>query len=97
MVRKELILDQLQDFTIICSGLLKHFWNGSGHGARGRNPKRRFTESQEMVAVCTSKREMVVEVKHSLGFGLSPLFIVVGANLALTFHSASPEYTGCIG
>jgi hypothetical protein len=96
-VRKDLILDQLQDFALICRGLLEHFWMGSGHGARGRNPKCRFTKSQEVVVVCMSKRETTTEVKGSLGFGLSPLFIVVGVNWALTFHSVSPEYTGCIG
>jgi hypothetical protein len=52
VVRKELILDQLQDFALIYSGLLEHFRTGSNHGARGRNPKWRFSESQEMVAVC---------------------------------------------
>jgi hypothetical protein len=40
---------------------------------------------------------MVEEVNGSLGFGLIPLFIVAGANWALTFHNASPEYTCCIG
>jgi hypothetical protein len=53
---------------------------GSGHGARGRNPKQRFTELQEMEAVCTRRREMAAEVKRGLGFGLSPLFIMAEAN-----------------
>jgi hypothetical protein len=96
-VRKELILDRLPDFTLICSGLLEHFWTGSGHGVRGRNLKQRFTESEEMVVVCASEREMAVEVKGSLGFGQSPLFIVAGSNWGLMFHNASPEYRGCIG
>jgi hypothetical protein len=61
--RKEVILDQLEDFTLICSGFLEHFWMGSGHGARGGNPKPRFTESQEMVAVSMRRREMAMEVK----------------------------------
>jgi hypothetical protein len=96
-VRKELILDQIQDFALIYGGLLEHFRTGSDHGARGRNTKRRFTESQKMAAVCTMEREMAVEVKGSLGFGLSPLFIVARANWALMFHNMSLEYTGCIG
>jgi hypothetical protein len=41
------------------------------------NPKRRFTESREK-AMCTSTREMTVEVKRDLGFDLSPLFIAAG-------------------
>jgi hypothetical protein len=42
------------------------------------NPKRRFTESQEMV-MCAWTREMAAKVKGDLGFDLSPLFIAVGA------------------
>jgi hypothetical protein len=96
-VRKELIFDQLQDFTLICSGLLGHFRTGSDHGARGMNPKQKFTKSQKMAVVCTGEREMATEVKGSLEFGLSSLFIATGVNWALMFHNASPEYTCCIG
>jgi hypothetical protein len=96
-VRKELILDQLQDYALIYSGLLEQFQMGSSHCAKGRNPKRRFTKSQEMMVVCMREREIVVEVKGSLGFGLSPLFIEAGANWELMFHCVSLEYTGCIG
>jgi hypothetical protein len=70
-----MILDQLQDFTLIYNGFLEHFQKGSGLGARGRNPKRRFTELQEMVVVCMRRREMAAGVNGALGFGLSPHFI----------------------
>jgi hypothetical protein len=41
---------------------------GSNHGARGKNPKRRFTESQEMALVCARRTEMAAKVKRALGF-----------------------------
>jgi hypothetical protein len=50
-----------------------------------------------MAAVCAMEREMAVEVKGSLGFGLTPLFIAALVNWALTFHGALPEITYCIG
>jgi hypothetical protein len=65
------------------------------HGARGRNLKHRFTESQEMAVVCARRREMASEVKGALGFGLTPLFIAAGAIWVVTIHSASPEITRC--
>jgi hypothetical protein len=68
---KEMILDQLPDFSLIYSGFLEHFWMGSDHGARGKNPKWRFTGLQEMELVCVRQTEMVMEVKGALGFGLS--------------------------
>jgi hypothetical protein len=48
--------------------ILEHFRTGSNHGVRGKNPKRRFTESQEMGLVCARRTEMVAEVKGALGF-----------------------------
>jgi hypothetical protein len=87
-VRKEMILDKLQNFALICSGFLERFPMGSEHGSRGRNPKRRFTESQEMATICTSRREIAAEVKGGLGFDLSPLFIPAGAIWALTIQVA---------
>jgi hypothetical protein len=44
-----------------------------------------------------AEREMAAEVKGSLGFGLSPLFIGAGVNWTLMFHSTLLEITGCIG
>jgi hypothetical protein len=58
-----MILDHLPDFALICSGFLEHFRMGRGHGARGKNPKRRFTESQEIVLVCVRRTKMAAEVK----------------------------------
>jgi hypothetical protein len=89
-----MIMDQLQDFTLICSGFLEHFWMGSGHGARGRNPKRRCTKLQEMAVICARRREMVVEIKGGLWFDLSPLFIAVGVIWALMVCNASPLIIG---
>jgi hypothetical protein len=74
-VRKEMIPDQLQDFALISSRFLEHFRTGSGHGARGKNPKQRFTESQEMALVCMRRIEMAVEGKGALGFGLNHHFM----------------------
>jgi hypothetical protein len=90
-----MILDQLQDFFLICNGFLEHFRMGSDHGVRGRNPKQRFTELQEMTVVCMRRREMAVKVKGTLGFGLSPHFIVAGVIWALTVHNTSPKIAGC--
>jgi hypothetical protein len=92
-IRKEMILDQLQDFPLICSGFLEHFWIGSGHGVRGKNPERRFTESQEMALVCARRTKMVAKVKGSLGFGLSHPFIAAWAIWAVTVHNTSSEIT----
>jgi hypothetical protein len=89
-----MIMDQLPDFALVCSGFLEHFRTRSGHGSRGRNPKRRFTESEEM-AVMRARREMAVDVKCGLGFDLSPLFIATWAIWAPTVHNASSLITGC--
>jgi hypothetical protein len=89
-----MIMDQLPDFALIYSGFLEYFRMGSGHGSRGRNPKRRFTKSEENAAMC-ARREMAVEEKGGLGFDLSPLFIVAGAIWALTVHNASSLITRC--
>jgi hypothetical protein len=94
VVRKEMIIVQLHDFALICSGFLEHFWTGSGHGSKGRNNKWRFTESQEMEAMC-ARREMVVEVKGGLGFDLTLLFITAWVIWAVTVHYASHLITGC--
>jgi hypothetical protein len=73
-----MIMDQLPDFALICSGFLEHFRIGSSHGSRGRNPKRRFTEPKEMAMIRARRREMAAEAKGDLGFDLSPLFIAAG-------------------
>jgi hypothetical protein len=90
-----MIMNQLLDFALIYSGFLEYFWTGSSHGSRGRNPKRRFTESKEMAAMCVRRKEMAAEVNGGLVFDLSPLFIAVGAIWALTIHNASSLITGC--
>jgi hypothetical protein len=46
-VREKVILDQFEDFALICGGFLEHFWMGSDHGAMRGNPKRRFKEHKE--------------------------------------------------
>jgi hypothetical protein len=66
-----MIPDQLPDFTLICSGFLEHFQMESDHGAWEKNPKWRFTESQETGLVCMRRTEMAAEVKAALGFGLN--------------------------
>jgi hypothetical protein len=43
----------------------------SDHGAWEKNPKWRFTESQETGLVCMRRTEMAAEVKAALGFGLN--------------------------
>jgi hypothetical protein len=48
---------------------------GSSHGARRKEPKQRFTESQEMALVSTRRIEMVAEVKGALGFWKSHRYI----------------------
>jgi hypothetical protein len=90
-----MIPDQLLDFALICSGFLEHFRMGSGHGASEKNPKRIFTESQEMALVCVRRTEMVTEVKGALGFGLSHHYIAVGVIWVVTVHNTSPEITEC--
>jgi hypothetical protein len=88
-----MIMDQLLDFALVCSGFLEHFQMGSGHGSRGKNPKQRFTKSKEIATLCARRREMAVEVKGGFGFDLSPLFIAAGAIWALTVHNASSLIT----
>jgi hypothetical protein len=90
-----MISDQFLDFALICSGFLEHFQTRSGHGVRGKNPKRRFTESQEMMLVCVRRTEMVLEVNGALGFGLSRYYIAVGAIWVITVHNTSLEITKC--
>jgi hypothetical protein len=90
-----MILDQLPDFSLIYSGFLEHFFTGSDHGARGKNPKWRFTGLQEMELVCVRQTEMVMEVKGALGFRLSHCYVAVGAIWACTVHNTSPEITEC--
>jgi hypothetical protein len=68
---------------------------GSSHGSRERNPKQRFTKSEEMAAMCARRREMAMKVKGGLGFDLSLLFIAAGVIWALTVQDASPLITGC--
>jgi hypothetical protein len=54
---------------------------------RGKNPKQRFTESQEMALICTRWTEMAAEVKGALGFSLSHRFIAARVIWAVvTFH-----------
>jgi hypothetical protein len=65
--------------------------SGSGHGARGKNPKQRFTESQEMGLVCARRTEMAMKVKGTLGFDLSHHYVAAEAIWACTVHSTSPE------
>jgi hypothetical protein len=64
------------------------FWNISGWeaaiGVRGKNPKRWFTKSQEMALVCARRTETAVEVKGTLEFDLTPVFIIAGAIWAHT-------------
>jgi hypothetical protein len=55
-----MITNQLLGFALIYSGFLKHFWMGSGHGTKGKNPKQRFTKSQEMALVGVRRIEMAV-------------------------------------
>jgi hypothetical protein len=55
---------------------------GSSHGARGKNPKQRFTELQEMALVSVRKTEMAAKVKGALGFHKkSPLYIAILGDL----------------
>jgi hypothetical protein len=68
---------------------------GSGHGARGKNPKRRFTESQEMALVCARRTEMAPEGKGALGFTLTHHFIAAGAFWAITVHNTSSKIAEC--
>jgi hypothetical protein len=88
-----MILDQLLNFALIYSGFLEHFWMISGHGAKGKNHKRRFTESQEMTLVCTRRIEMTTDVKGALGFDLSHCYVAAGAIWACMVHNTSPEIT----
>jgi hypothetical protein len=67
----------------------------SDHGARGKNPKQRFTKSQEMALVCTRRIEMAAEVKGALGFGLSHRYVAARAIWACMVHSTSPEIIEC--
>jgi hypothetical protein len=67
----------------------------SGHEARGKNPKRRFTESQEMALVCMRRTEMVAEVKGALGFGPSHHYVAAAAIWACTVHSMLPKIAEC--
>jgi hypothetical protein len=90
-----MILDQLPDFALICSGFLEHFRTGRDHGARGKNPKQRFTESQEMGLVCATRKEIAMDVKGALGFGPSHHYVAAGAIWACTVHNMSPEITEC--
>jgi hypothetical protein len=90
-----MILDQLLDFTLICSGFLEHFWIGSGHRAREKNPKLRFTELQEMALVCVRRTEMAAEVKRALVFGNSHCYIAVGVTWACMVHNMLPKITVC--
>jgi hypothetical protein len=68
---------------------------GSGHRARGKNPKRRFIESKEMVLVCMRRTEMAAEVKGALGFGLSHHYVAAGVIWACTVHNTLPEIIEC--
>jgi hypothetical protein len=88
-----MILDQLLDFALIYSGFLEHFWTGSGHGRRVKNPKWRFTESQEMALVYMRRTKMAAEVNGALGFGKSHHYIAAGVIWECTVHSKSPEIT----
>jgi hypothetical protein len=90
-----MILDQLPDITLIYSELLEHFQTGSGHGARWKNPKRRFTKSQEMVLVFTRRTKIAAGVKGALGFGLSHRYVAAGVIWACTVHITSLEITEC--
>jgi hypothetical protein len=38
VVREKVILDQLEDFTLICGAFLEHFGMGGGREARRREP-----------------------------------------------------------
>jgi hypothetical protein len=68
---------------------------GSGHRVRGKNHKRRFTESKEMALVCTRRTEMAAEVKGALGFGLSHRYVAAGVIWACTVHNTLPEIIEC--
>jgi hypothetical protein len=48
-----MIVDQLPDFTLNCSGFLEYCRMGTAIGVRGKNPKRWFTKSlRNGVGVC---------------------------------------------
>jgi hypothetical protein len=66
---------------------------GSSHGVRGKNPKRRFTESQEIALVSARRTEMVAEVNGALGFCKSQHYIPSRAIWVGTVHNTSPEIT----
>jgi predicted molibdopterin-dependent oxidoreductase YjgC len=68
---------------------------GSGHGVRGKNPKRSFTESQEMVLLCARRTKMVAEVKGALAFGLSHHFIAARVIWAVTVNIMSSKIIEC--
>jgi hypothetical protein len=88
-----MILHQLLDLALIYNRFLEHFWAGSSRGARGKNPKRRFTESQEMELVCVRRTEMVADVKGALGFGISHHYVAARVFWACMTHITSPEIT----
>jgi hypothetical protein len=93
--KKQMILDQLPDFTLISGGFFEHFQMGSGHGARGKNPKWRFTKLQETALVCVRRTEVAVEVKGALGFSLTHGYVAAGVIWACMFHSTLPEIIEC--
>jgi hypothetical protein len=94
-IRKEMILNQLLDFVLICSQFLEHFQTRSDHEGRGKNPKWRFNESQEMALVCARRIEMAAEVNGALGFDRSHRDVATGVIWACTVHNKSPEITEC--
>jgi hypothetical protein len=88
-----MISDQLPDFGLICIGFLEHFWVGSRNGARGKNPKQRFTELQEVALVSARRTEMSMEVKGPLGFYKSHRYIPTRAIWVSMVHITSLEIT----
>jgi hypothetical protein len=78
-VREKVILDQLEDFTLICGGFLEHFWVGGSDEARGENPEQRGRSARRRER-CARGRRMVVVERGDLGFNLSPLFIAIVVN-----------------
>jgi hypothetical protein len=68
---------------------------GSDHGAREKNPKQRFTGSQEMALVCVRRTKMEAEVKGALVFVLSHRYVATVAIWACTIHNTSPKITEC--
>jgi hypothetical protein len=74
-----MIPDQLR----ISLSYIVNFWNISGWeaaiGVRGKNPKRWFTKLQEIASMCVRRTGIAAEVKETLGFDLTPIFIEAGA------------------